>query len=176
MTLSPLVSSAMLQSFRKPILRPSSRALPSLFRRALHRKTAHFVTRNDQDGSEASRIIEIFIGDAHESYVLIDRRVGDELRAAANAAGAETLPLTFHHTSRHFDSDGADKFEYPRLELPQPLPVPRHCSGEKSAATLWASPVSDCIALNGTADNGFAKLMNDTEKRLGPVIEQLKDC
>ncbi|KAK8232571.1 hypothetical protein HDK77DRAFT_40281 [Phyllosticta capitalensis] len=177
----------MLPSITKVILRPSSGRALSLIRqpqfqhcrRLLHRQTALFVT-----GAKTSRIIDVLVGDdAHDSgCVLIDKTIGDEFRAAAaavDAGGAEMemgmLPLGFWRAEGRgwFAFDG---IEYPRLELAQPLGV---CvQGEKSksaAATLWAFAASDCITLDGTGDDGVARLLRDTEKRLGAVIEQLRD-
>ncbi|KAK7539835.1 uncharacterized protein J3D65DRAFT_299754 [Phyllosticta citribraziliensis] len=159
-----------MQSARTAVRR-LCRPLSHQSHRTFHRQTGLFITRA-AEGLETKRSVEIFVGDAHESYVVVEKEVGNELREAASMANAETVPLTYHRGSRQLAFGDS---QLPRLVISQDLAVPPASKGEKSAATLWAAFPSDLITLDGTTDHDFAKLSHDSVRKLRPVVKQLKN-
>ncbi|KPM41956.1 hypothetical protein AK830_g4605 [Neonectria ditissima] len=145
-------------------------------RRTFHDGKATFVTSNAK-GSLQTRKLDIFIGDPHEAYVIVDTVVGFAMRSAiakqtglSLAEDADKVPLAFYHDGRHFAHDAAP---YPRLILEQDLP--RQNASNISPATFWLWGATHCVTLDGTPDHDFEQESRESHGRLEGAAEMLKD-
>ncbi|OAQ98394.1 hypothetical protein LLEC1_04362 [Akanthomyces lecanii] len=137
--------------------------------RAFHSAKAALTTL-DSKNSPTTRQIDIFIGDAGQSYIIFDKPVEATMAAAVELlAGSdqEKVPLKFFHGPRYFANSTAspivsrhgasntfglslDATAYPRITIEQDLP--RQTETDVSSATLWLWGASHSITLDGTAD------------------------
>ena len=104
-----MIPSRLGQTFRFPTQLLLAKTITlSTCGRAFHNAKANLITLDDH-GSSIAREIDIFIGDPHEAYVMIDKNVGDAFKSSviqqtglSKTAETDTMPLTFHHKTRHF--------------------------------------------------------------------------
>ncbi|KAG6037112.1 hypothetical protein E4U41_005324 [Claviceps citrina] len=125
-------------------------------RRALHGAAAEFITL-DAKGSLDKRKLDIFIGEPHQAFILLDREAGFALGSAIRqqtgairagpASHPEKMPLAFHHDTLHFAHAAVP---YPRVAIERHLP--RQNGTDISPATLWLWGASHAITLDGTTD------------------------
>ncbi|KAJ3549229.1 hypothetical protein NM208_g614 [Fusarium decemcellulare] len=125
--------------------------------RPYHSAVARF-TAIDPNGVPSSKETGIMIGDPTENYVYIEPDIGNTIKSAVIrqlgsgvVSGLGTLPLQFHHDSRHF---AHPSLPLPRLNIPQNLgPL----GSNTSPATLWLSGNWHAITLDGTSDGQYWK-------------------
>ncbi|KAK2593513.1 hypothetical protein QQS21_008779 [Conoideocrella luteorostrata] len=124
--------------------------------RALHEAKAKLVTF-DTKGSLKTQILDIFIGEPHEAFVIFHKEVGLALKSAITkqtgiclSSDPEKFPLTFYHETLHF---AHATVPYPRIVIEQDLP--RQNTTKVSPATLWLWGASHSITLDGTPDGEF---------------------
>ncbi|CZR37397.1 uncharacterized protein FPRO_02343 [Fusarium proliferatum ET1] len=124
--------------------------------------------------------IDIKIGNAGESYIYIDPRVGHEIRSAIVRSTAPNLlhdyepihfnlitnPSTFHIVSI------VKNLLFLRVGIPQNL---GHSSNGVSPATLWLSGHMYPITLNGSPDEAFERMSTETGAKLKGALDKLKD-
>ncbi|PNY23786.1 uncharacterized protein TCAP_06274 [Tolypocladium capitatum] len=150
--------------------------VPFRTQRAFHSAKADFITIGT-NGTLLTRQPDIFIGDPHEAYIIIDINVGLTFRSAiAKQAGLSLtadpnkVPLAFHHDSRHF---AHQSIPYPRIIIERDLP--RQSVSNMSPATLWLWGATHCITLDGTPDHEFEESCRESHERLKGAMDILAE-